>query len=48
MDTVSFKYLDENILLSIMSVVGFLNFGYSGQEFVITKSKLGVYLPVSI
>lgn len=27
-------------------MVGFLNYGYSGSDFVLTKEQLGVYLPV--
>lgn len=46
-DTSAFKFLNLDELLSILSIVGFLNFGYSGSEYEITSDRLGVYLPVS-
>ncbi|KAG8858283.1 hypothetical protein FRB96_005414 [Tulasnella sp. 330] len=45
-DTSAFSFLNLDELLSILSIVGFLNFGYSGSEYEITSDRLGVYLPV--
>ncbi|KAG7099815.1 hypothetical protein E1B28_001626 [Marasmius oreades] len=46
MDIAGLKKLSSETLLLILSVLGFMTFGYATEEFEITADRIGVYLPV--
>ncbi|KAI1794001.1 Het-C-domain-containing protein [Ganoderma leucocontextum] len=46
MDIAGLSKLSADTLVLIVSVLGFLTFGFATQEFQVTPDRLGVYLPV--
>ncbi|KAJ2923604.1 hypothetical protein H1R20_g13491, partial [Candolleomyces eurysporus] len=46
MDIAGLTKLSADTLVLIVSVLGFMTFGFTTQEFEITPDRLGVYLPV--
>ncbi|CAA7264748.1 unnamed protein product [Cyclocybe aegerita] len=46
MDIAGLSKLSANTLILVVSVLGFMTFGYSTEEFEVTADRLGVYLPV--
>jgi len=46
MDIAGLSKLTSDTLVLILSVLGFMTFGYSTREFDLTPERLGVYLPV--
>lgn len=46
MDIAGLSKLSSDTLVLVVSVLGFMTFGYSTEEFEVTADRLGVYLPV--
>ncbi|PIL31522.1 hypothetical protein GSI_06224 [Ganoderma sinense ZZ0214-1] len=46
MDIAGLSKLSADTLVLIVSILGFLTFGFATQEFQVTSERLGVYLPV--
>ncbi|TFK17376.1 Het-C-domain-containing protein [Coprinopsis marcescibilis] len=46
MDIAGLSKLSKETLVLVLSVLGFMTFGYTTDEFEITEERLGVYLPV--
>lgn len=46
-DTGSLKVFDANTLVTVVTVLGYLQFGSSSGPFQVNSERLGVYLPVS-
>ncbi|KAF9270787.1 Het-C-domain-containing protein [Marasmius fiardii PR-910] len=46
MDIAGLKKLSSDTLVLILSVLGFMTFGYATEEFEVTADRVGVYLPV--
>ncbi|KAH6912796.1 heterokaryon incompatibility Het-C [Coprinopsis sp. MPI-PUGE-AT-0042] len=46
MDIAGLSKLSADTLVLVVSVLGFMTFGYSTEEFEVTADRLGVYLPV--
>ncbi|KAF4611401.1 hypothetical protein D9613_004172 [Agrocybe pediades] len=46
MDIAGLSKLSADTLVLIVSVLGFMTFGFASQEFEVTADRLGVYLPV--
>lgn len=46
MDIGGLSKLSANTLVLVVSVLGFMTFGFATEEFQVTAERLGVYLPV--
>ncbi|KAF8167442.1 heterokaryon incompatibility protein Het-C-domain-containing protein [Crassisporium funariophilum] len=46
MDIAGLSKLSADTLILVVSVLGFMTFGFSTEEFAVTADRLGVYLPV--
>ncbi|PPQ63835.1 hypothetical protein CVT24_009785 [Panaeolus cyanescens] len=46
MDIAGLSKLSADTLVLVVSILGFMTFGYSTEEFQVTADRLGVYLPV--
>ena len=45
MDTTLLSAVPEEVLRAIVSILGFMEFGFATREFDITRDRLGVYRP---
>lgn len=45
MDVTAMQKVPEEVLRAIVSILGFMEFGYATKEFDITRDRLGVYRP---
>ncbi|KAH9486345.1 hypothetical protein JR316_0000409 [Psilocybe cubensis] len=46
MDIAGLSKLSADTLVLVVSILGFMTFGFASQEFEVTADRLGVYLPV--
>lgn len=46
MDIGGLSKLSADTLVLVVSILGFMAFGFSTEEFEVTPERLGVYLPV--
>jgi len=46
MDVAGLSKATADTIILVLSILGFMTFGYATEEFKLTPERLGVYLPI--